>query len=147
MAKQQVQSQFEQACRMKEQEMAEALFLALDSLIERLSGTRGNGKAKIFRDETATKLLGFMGEAEEQLQENGIGKGALQNAFAKLKKTISGETEDTLAGNLRDNDTFRDLVKTGMEAVAESVLSNAVTKPKRRILRQRAKSEQLHKDS
>lgn len=145
-AEQRVQAQFEQACQMKEQEMAEELFLALDSLIERLSGTRTDGKVKIFRNDTAGKLVGFIQESEQQLQESGIGKGPLQRAFAKLKNTIQATDGDSLASRLRDSDTFRDVVRDGMEQVANSVLSNAVVKPKRRILRQRAKSMQLHKD-
>jgi hypothetical protein len=142
-ARQQVQAQFEQACLMKEQEEAEDLFFALDALIERLSGTREGGKVKIFRDETAGKLVGLIEESEEQLRDNGIGKGPLQRAFAKLKKIIQSEDESSLPHRLRGSEEYRSLMREGFESVANNVLNHAVLKPRRRILRQRAESDQL----
>lgn len=145
-ATRQVQAQHMEACRMKEQEMAEMLFLALDHLIEKLSGKDNRGKDKIFKDKTAIKLLGFIDEADEQLKENGIGRGPLSRAFQRLKEIVGGEDETTLPNRLRTSPAFRDLVREGMQTVAESVLQHAVVRPKRRLLQNRAISAALHTD-
>jgi hypothetical protein len=138
-----VAAKFAAACRLKEEEDAKILFRALDTLVERLTGVREGGKAKIFRDETATKLLHHIDAAEQELEETGVGKGPLEQAFKRLKRILGGETTRTLADSLRDNAQYRELVRDGAVSVANALIRHAVPKPKRKVLRRKAQSEQL----
>jgi hypothetical protein len=58
---------------------------------------------------------------------------------------VGNDTSDTLSHNLRNNAEFRELSRDAMAGVAEAVLVNAIPKPKRRIMREKAKSLQLQR--
>ncbi len=125
--------QFEEACRMKEQEMAEDTVKALDNLVERLTASQSGDKPKTFRDNTVAKIFDLLDESEKQLSENQIG-GSLRQYFQQVKKVI-GDRDNNLPNTLRRNEALQRTVRTGLSAVADAIFEQALDAPRRKVVR------------
>jgi len=135
---QRVRETYEQSCQAKQEEMALALYEMLDHLVFALEGARDNGKPKIFKDTTVTRVFEALDHADYQLHENGIGRGPLKAVFDQLRQTVRGRRE-SLSQQLRDDTgEFRDRVRQQLVGVGRALENLAEIRPRRAVLRKRA---------
>ena len=122
-----------------EEQMAEDMVKMLDAITERLSGVeesgKRKGKPKMFKDHTVNKLFEELDLMSSQLRETGIGGEALATAARRISSTLKGQTADTLPDMLRNNGAYRDHVRDKCEKIAKQLLDQAVSEPRRRVLR------------
>ena len=140
---------FEQACKIKEDEIGEQLFAAVDSLAERLEGKNDDGKRKQFNNSTATKFFDQIEDVRDWATSVGIGRrGPLAAVFKKLEEVIQGHTKDSFALEVKHgNDEFRESITGRMAEVANLVLNKAISKDRRRaILRKPIQSAALRQE-
>lgn len=141
---------FEQACKIKEDEIGEQLFAAIDALAERLEGKNSEtGKQKKFHDATATKFYDQIEDVRAWADSVGIGRrGPIAQVFKQLEEVIKDHTKDEFAYAVRNGgDDFRKSITERMADVANVVLNKAISKDRRRaILRKPIKSVVLKQE-
>ena len=79
------------------------------------------------------------------LEENGIGRGALQNCFARLKLIVHGMQPGTLPQKLRKNPQFRSMFREGCREICNNVFNSATVRPRRALLLAQAKKRREEK--
>lgn len=128
-----VREEFRETVRIAESEMVESLYGSLSKLAERLE-TDSSGKKKIFRADTVNKLFEELDYISEQLSTNGLGGDALQQAAKSLRGILGGESAETMAAALRQDDTFRMHMQQECVDLADKLIQTAVPAQRRRIL-------------
>ncbi len=124
---------FKETIRLCEQEMSQRLVDSLTHMAQRL--TRGDdGKPQVFKATTVNHVLDELDYIVEQFEDNRIGGRQLLDAAEKLKGVFSGQDREGLAETLRNHEPYREEVQAACEAVAASLASVAVAKPRRAIL-------------
>ena len=134
---QRIRDEFRDVVRRAESQMAEELVTMLDHIVSRLATDSEDGGPLVFRDNTVARLFTEMSYLENSLRETGIGGDIMQEALTKLRDTLHGQNSQSLPAALRSSGDYREQVRQNLAALADSVMTQAIPEPRRRILRKK----------
>ena len=126
-----MQARFDEAVQLAEAAFLEELARLVDHLTERLSG-QDDGRPKAFRDSAVENLTGFF---ERFRQLNIRSNPQLDELVADAQRFLGGVEPQ----QLRDDATRRQQIATQLAGVQSVVDGLLVDRPRRAILRRRAK--------
>jgi len=116
-----------------EEQLAEQLVEMLDHVIERL--TNEDGKRKVFRAGTITKVFDELTLFEQQLANMHIGGPHFREAMTRLRQLFSANQQDAMPQVLRSaTDEYRGDVREKLKEIATLVGTKAVEPRRRRVL-------------
>ncbi len=120
-------SRFEEAITMAEQAFVEELGKLVGHLVERLEGS-DDGKPKVFRDSAVSNLQEFF----QQFRMLNVRSNAeLDRLVATAERMVRGVSPQ----GLRDSQSMRQQVVSGLSVVQKSLDGLLVDRPRRRIIR------------
>lgn len=131
--------------RIAEQEMAEQLYSMLTTISLKLESD-ASGQPKKFKNTTISRIFEELDQAATKLKEVGIGGGPLAEVAASLRKTLAGQTVDTLPETVRESGSYREHIREQCAKLADQVLASAVPTRRRNLLASQAAAKRL-KDS
>ncbi|MEZ5951670.1 MAG: hypothetical protein R3C12_21145 [Planctomycetaceae bacterium] len=124
---QRVRARFSEAVALAEQTFGEELARLVEHLSERLSSDE-SGKTHIFRDSAIGNLTEFF----QRFQQLNIGSSAELDQLVEQAHRILG---DVAPGQLRENASLRERVRTQMAGVQAGLDQWLVERPRRNLLR------------
>lgn len=125
-AKAEAEVRFENAMERAETALLAEVKGLVDRMVERLQPGE-DGKPRIFRDSLVGNLREFLDTAPFR---NVTDSAELDQVVSELRRLLGNETAEAL----RKSEGMRDIVRTGMEAVAEKLEACIVQAPARKIL-------------
>lgn len=140
-----VREDLQQSVRIAEQEMAEQLYSMLTTISLKLESD-ASGQPKKFKNTTISRIFEELDQAATKLKEVGIGGGPLAAVAENLRKTLAGQTAETLPETVRESGSYREHIREQCAKLADQVLASAVPTRRRNLLASQAAARR-HKDS